>query len=135
MNTDLAAQRAFDRLARGGFEKLTELEKTLAAAWSFEAGVANRGFASYFSGPEGDMAFHAPAALRAIGAVGMAGIAARANDVFGAGGPPKDRKARRAIVRGLGDETRKIFTDLETRFYESPEDIDVLLDFYLNKKQ
>jgi hypothetical protein len=134
MNTDLAAQKAFDQLARVGFEKLTDLDKILAAVWTFEAGVANRGFASYFSSSAGDMAFYVPTALRTIGAVGIAEIAAKANNVFGVAGPPKERKERRALVRVFGDETRKTLTALETSFYESPEDIDHLLDLFLNRK-
>jgi hypothetical protein len=64
----------------------------------------------------------------------MAGIAAEANKVFGADGPPKDREARRANVRAFGDEIRKTLTALEDRFYESPEDADEFLDLYLNRK-
>jgi hypothetical protein len=37
MNTDIAAQKALDRLARVGFEKLTHSEKILAAVWTVEA--------------------------------------------------------------------------------------------------
>ena len=134
MNTDIAAQRALDRLAKVGFEKLAGQEKILAAIWTFEAGVANHGFARYFSSPAGDMAFYAPTALKTIGAAGMAELAAKANAVFGASGPPKDRKTRRELVRALGDDARKLFEALETRYYESKEDVDDLLEAYLEKK-
>jgi hypothetical protein len=134
MNTDLAAQKAFNQLAQVGFEKLTDPDKILAAVWTFEAGVANRGFASYFSSSAGDMAFYVPTALKTIGAVGMVEIAAKANAVFGVAGPPKDRKERRALVRTFGDETRQTLTALETSFCDSPEDIDQLLEIYLNRK-
>jgi hypothetical protein len=134
MNTDIAAQKALDRLAKNGFEKLAGQEKILAAVWTFAAGVANRGFARYFSSPAGDMAFYAPTALKAIGARGMAELAAKANTIFGAGGPPKDRKARRERVRALGGETKRLLEALETRYYESQEDVDDLLEAYLDKK-
>ncbi|MDD2764405.1 MAG: DMP19 family protein [Opitutaceae bacterium] len=134
MNTDLAAQRALDRLAKAGFEKLSAQDKILATVWTFEAGVANHGFAQYFSSSAGDMAFYAPAAFKAIGAVDMAGIAAKANEAFGPGGPPKDRKTRRELVRAFDDETRKRFTALETSYYESKEDADDLLESYINKQ-
>ena len=135
MNTDIAAQKALDQLAKSGFEKLADSDKLLAAIWTFEAEVANRGFARYFSSSAGDMACHVPAALRTIGAVGMAEIAAEANDVFGAGGPPKNRKERRTLVRAFGDGTRKTLEALEARFYESPEDVDDLLEIFLNQKE
>jgi hypothetical protein len=134
MNTDIAAQRALDRLAKVGFEKLAGQEKILAAVWTFAAGVANRGFARYFSSPAGDMASYTPTALKTIGAQGMAEIAAKANEVFGAAGPPQDRKTRRERVRALGNDARKLFEALETRYYESKEDVDNLLEAYLDKK-
>jgi hypothetical protein len=134
MNTDLAAQKALDRLAEAGFEKLTDSDKILASIWTFEAGVANRGFASYFSSAAGDLAFYVPTAYKTIGATGVAQIAASANEVFGAGGPPRDQKERRRIVRGFGDETRMTLTSLESQFYDSPEDLDDLLEIYLGKK-
>ena len=134
MNTDIAAQRALDRLAKVGFEQLAKQEKILAAVWTFEAGVANRGFARYFSSPAGDMAFYVPIALQTIGAPGLAELAAKANAVFGADGPPNDRKTRRERVRALGDDARKLFEVLETQYYESKEDADDLLEAYLDKK-
>lgn len=134
MNTDIAAQKALDRLAKVGFEMLAEHEKILAAVWTFEAQVANRGLAKYFSSHAGDMAFYAPAAFKAIGAVRKAKIASKANEVFGAGGPFRDRKARRERVHAFGAKARRSLDALETEFYESPEDVDELLEAYLNKK-
>jgi hypothetical protein len=135
MNTDVAAQRALDRLAEARFDKLTDADKILASIWTFEAGVANRGFASYFSSTAGEMAFYVPTALKTIGATGVAQIAVSANAVFGAGGPPRDLKERRRLVRAFGDATRKTLTSLESLFYNSSEDVDDLLELYLGKKQ
>ncbi len=134
MNTDTAAQKAIDRLARVGFEGLTEPEKTLATVWTFAAEVANRGFVKYFSRPAGDTAFYAPDALRKIGATGLAEIAAKANAVFGAGGPPPDRNVRLGLVSKLDDAARQSLATLETRYFESPEDVDDLLEAYVNRK-
>lgn len=92
MNSDVAAQKAFDRLAKVGFERLTEQERILATVWTFDAEIANRGFAKYYSRPAGDPASFAPTALTRIGAVGPAEIARKANNVLG-------RKARREIAR------------------------------------
>lgn len=135
MNTDVAAQKALDRLAEAGFEKLTESDKILASIWTFEAGVANRGFASYFSSSAGNMAFFVPTALKTIGAAGMAQIAASANEVLGADGPPRDQKKRRQLVRAFSNATRKTLTTLESQFYDSPEDVDDLLELFLDMKR
>jgi len=134
MNTDIAAQKALDRLARVGFEQLTESEKILATVWTFAAEVANRGFVKYFTRPAGNTALYAPEALRKIGAPELAGIAAKANAVFGAGGPPPDRKVRLELVRALDGGATKTLETLETRYFESPEDVDELLEAYLNRK-
>jgi hypothetical protein len=134
MNTDIAAQKALDRLAKVGFDLLAEREKILAAVWTFEAQVVNQGFARYFSSSAGDMAFYAPTAFKSIGALQKAEIAAKANGVFGAGGPPRDRKTRRELVRAFDAEAKRVFDALEMEFYQSPEDVDDLLEVYINKK-
>jgi NAD/NADP transhydrogenase alpha subunit len=135
MNTDIAAQKALDRLAQIGFGLLTENEKIVAAVWTFEAQVVNRGFARYFSSTAGDMARFSPIAFKSIGALQKAEIAAKANEVFGAGGPPANRKVRRELVRAFGANTKTAFDALEREYYESPEDVDELLELFLNKKQ
>ncbi len=133
MNSDLAAQQALDQLAKVGFEELDPVDQILAAVWTFEADVGNRGFARYFNSAAGDMAYRVPAALKTIGAVEMADIAFRANNVFGTGGPPRDRTRRRALVGSLDEEARTALQNLETKFYQSDEDVDDLLEAYLDK--
>ena len=133
-NTDIAAQKALDRLAKVGFELLAEHEKILAAVWTFEAQVVNRGLARYFPSSAGDMAFYAPTAFKTIGAPQKAEIAAEANGVFGADGPPRDRKARRELVPAFSAKARGSLDALETRFYQSPEDADDLLEAFINRR-
>jgi hypothetical protein len=134
MNIDIAAKKAFDRLAKVGFELLAEHEKILASVWTFEAQVVNRGFARYFSSSAGDMAFYAPAFFKSVGAPQKAEIAAKANGVFGAGGPHRDRKTRREPVHSFGAEAKRALDALEREFYQSPKDVDDLLEAYINKK-
>jgi hypothetical protein len=134
MNTDIAAQNALDRLAKDGFELLPEREKILATVWTFEAQVVNQGFARYFSSTAGDMAPYAPTAFKSIGAMQKAEIATKANLVFGAGGPPRDRKARRDLVSAFDADAKRVLDALEREFYASPEDVDDLLEVYIDKK-
>jgi hypothetical protein len=131
MNVDLAAQRAMDRMSHAGVDSLSESEKTIAAVWLFAAGVGNGGFSGYFKSWRSDLAFHAPAALRAIGATGMAGIATEANGVFGPYGPPADRDARRAFVEALPESAQRILTDLDERYFRCEEDVDELLEKFV----
>ena len=131
MNTDLAAQNAIDRLDKDGFDALSEIEKTLATVWLFEAGVQNSGFAEYFASRRGNLAFNAPAALRTIGANQYAEIAAEANSVFGRAGPPRDYDTRRALARVFDDATRRNLDSADARFYACLEDCDELLEGFL----
>ena len=131
MNTDLASQRALDRLAKIGFDGLSETEKLLTAVWLFEAGVGNEGFEGYFSSGRGDLAFYAPAALRTIGATQLAVLATEANATFGPEGAPRDRTRRRELVRALPPSAREALIELDTRYFNCDEDADELLEHYL----
>lgn len=133
MNADIAAQKAFDRLDRVGFDALTEKEKTVATVWRFVGKVANEGLRRFFSSSAGDLAFYAPMALRNIGAFKMAEISAKANEIFGAEGPPRDRKVRRELVRAFTKEVIKELEALEAPFYDCSDDVDELLEKYVNK--
>ncbi len=132
-NTDLAAQRAIDRLRSEGFDALTETERTLVSVWLFAAGVGNSGFARYFSSHRGDLAFHAPAALRAIGAAAFAGIAAEANALFEDGRPPVDRDHRRRLTEAMPASARATLAALDQRYADCEEDIDELLEGFLSR--
>ena len=135
VNTDIAAQLAFDRMDKEGFDALSVHEKTIASAWLFAGKVANEGFRGYFTSAAGDVALYVPTAMRAIGAGGMAALAEQANSVFGAGGPPRDRNERKKLVRAFGPDTVRQFEDLEKLFYECPDDVDALLDAYLRNNR
>jgi hypothetical protein len=124
MLVDLAAQHAMDRLRDVGFDRLSESERILATVWLFAAGVANHGFLGYYLSHRGDLAFNAPAALRAIGANELATIAEEANAQFGEGGPSPDTKARAEQVAQLGEAAQGSFTALEQRYYDVEESID-----------
>ena len=133
MNTDLAAQKALDRLEKDGFDALTETDKTLATVWLFVAGVQNGGFAAYFASHRGNVAFYAPAALRAIGAKQLAEIASDANAVFGHADPPRDYSTRRALALAFDEATRRALDSADTRFYACSEDCDELLELLLTR--
>ena len=132
-NSDLAAQQALDRLAKDGFDALSPAERILASVWTFEAGVSNRGFRQYFTSAAGDMAYFVPSALKTIGAVERAEIASRANAAFGIVGRTTDRAKRRELAGNLPEEAQATLRDLEIQFYESREDVDELLETFLNK--
>jgi hypothetical protein len=133
MNSDLEAQRALDKLNQSGFEALTEPEKTVVTVWLFESKVANGGFQHYYTSAAGDQAYYAPAALRNIGATQLEEIASNANAVFGPEGPPLERAARKLAIGRAGDAAGAEWEALEARFFECEEDIDELLETYLDR--
>lgn len=135
MNTDLEAQRVLDKLKRNGWEALSGPEKTLITVWLFDARVSNGGFEHYYSSEAGDLAFHAPAALHDIGAFQLAEIAGAANGAFGPAGPPAETQARTAMLGSMDDSTAAAWEALEARFFECPEDVDELLDGYLQRAE
>jgi hypothetical protein len=134
MIVDLAAQRAMDRFAKVGFERLSDSERVLATVWQFAAGVSNHGFAGYYLSRRGDLAFHAPAALRAIGANELATIAAEANAQFGVAGPATDLKVRAEQLKQLGEPGLHAFEVLEQRYFAVEESIDALFEAWFERQ-
>ena len=134
MNTDLETQRALDLLKKNGFDALTDTEKTLATTWLIEAGVNNGGFVAFFTSSRGDVAFHAPTALRTIGASQLAEISAEANAVLAPAGPPRDRKTRQALVHALDESKRRALATLDERYCACTEDTDQLLEVFLARQ-
>jgi hypothetical protein len=133
MIVDLAAQHAMDHLKKAGFDQLSESERILATVWQFAAGVANHGFVGYYLSHRGDLAFHAPEALRAIGANELATIAAEANAQFDEGGPSPDTKVRAEQVERLGEAVRNSFGALEQRYFAAEESIDALFEAWFER--
>jgi hypothetical protein len=132
MNTDVAAQRAIDRLNRHGFDALSEPEKIVATVWLTEAALGNSGFARYFASKRGDVAFYAPTALKMMGATQLADIAAEANALCRPNGPARDLKTRRAQAAAFDPAVRQRLRVLEDRFYACAEDVDELLEKFVN---
>ena len=124
-----------DRLREVGFDHLSESERILATVWLFAAGVANPGFAGSYLSHRGDLAFHAPEALRAIGANELATIAEEANAQFGEGGPSPDTRIRAEQVDRLAEAAHGAFAALEQRYYDAEESIDAHFDAWFERQQ
>jgi hypothetical protein len=135
MIVDLAAQHAMDRLNEVGFDRLSESERILATVWQFAAGVANHGFAGYYLSHRGDLAFHAPEALRAIGANELATIAEEANAQFGPAGPSPEMKVRAEQIQLLAEESHQVFDELERRYFDAEESIDAHFEAWFERQR
>ena len=133
--TDQTKYEAMDHLKKVGFDHLSEPERILATVWQFAAGVANHGFVGYYLSHRGDLAFHAPEALRAIGANELATIAEEANAQFGEGGPSPDTRIRAEQVDRLAEAAHGAFAALEQRYYDAEESIDAHFDAWFERQQ
>lgn len=130
---DLASQRALDRLSKEGFGSLSVAERDLAVIWQLEASVNNGGFLRYYEDKAGDYANYVPEALRHIGATETASIVEDANALFGYAGPARDRQVRQSEAKKLDARALARLDLLEERFAGEPDDVDELLERYVDK--
>ena len=125
------SERSATRFFATPFAQLTAPEQVFVAVWTLEADVNNGGFDQYYLNSSGDYAWHAPAALRAIGAEKTASIAEEANAPFGPDGPPPDRDARLAAIDKLPEQVDELWNDCDQAFYAYPDDLTALLSAYV----
>lgn len=136
--TDLEAafEAACSRYDGSNFAQLSEVDRVLVAIWGLEAEVNNGGFHQYYFNGAGNEAFFAPVALRMIGALRMADIVVRANEVFGPDGPSQNRKVRQSqlflVAPGHVDDP---WEGLDREFYAYPDDIAALLMTFLKRRE
>lgn len=130
---DLASQRALDRLSKEGFGSLSVAERDLAVIWQLEASVNNGGFLRYYEDKAGDYANYVPDALRHVGAAESASILEAANALFGYAGPSRERKARQVAAKALNAQALAELDVLEGRFFEDPDNVDELVERYVDK--
>ena len=133
---DEAFDRACSRYSGSNFDQLDEADKILVTIWGLEGEVNNGGFDQYYFNSSGDLAFHAPVALRRIGAHHMAQITDDANKLFGPNGParnPDEREAQLLAIAPHGSEPRR-WDELTRAFQSYPDDISALLAAFLEAR-
>jgi len=131
MNIEQAFEQSLIELESKGFDGIREPERVLATIWSVEAEVNNGGFDQLFYNTAGDIAFYAAKALNSIGAHAMAGIAQKALDLFGEGGPPRDRDERVEALESISEKHEEYLNKLDYEFTEYPDNIQELLFTYV----
>jgi hypothetical protein len=130
---DEAFSQACGRFNGENFVQLEDTDKILVAIWGLEADVNNGGFDQYYFNGSGDQAYYASDALQSIGAHKMASIVSSANDVFGLGGPSRDRSVRQTqlFLVAPNNGIKSPWEDLDRAFQAYPDDIASLLIAYL----
>ena len=114
-------------LWRVEFAQQSEEQKVFSAIWTLESEVNNGGFDQYFCNSGGDTANFAPVALARIGADQCAAIVLKALRVVSAEPLPVDQDARVDLVTSLDETAVAGLGDLDTEFFEYPDDLTELL--------
>jgi hypothetical protein len=107
------------------FASLSPSERIFVLIWELEAEVNNGGFHQFFFNSAGDHAAGTAGALRRIGAQRAAYIVERATSLF-PDGPPADRSVRQDVLEEV-DPDLALFEELDSEFYEYPDDLTTLL--------
>ncbi len=81
-----------------GWNGLSTAEQIIVIVMQLWYEVGNGGFNQYFFNSTGDAAQKAPDAFRKIDAPQTADVVERANDLFGSGGPNRNRLKRQADI-------------------------------------
>jgi hypothetical protein len=115
------------QFGRVDFADQSEPQKVFSAIWELESQVNNGGFAQLFTCADGDVANHAPWALRQIGAKRCADIVARALRVASPRELPADQSEREALVQALPRKSIATLARLDDEFLGYPDDLTELL--------
>jgi hypothetical protein len=115
------------RLAKVGYEALSEAERVLWSVWCLEAEVNDGGFDQYFFNSAGDHALDVVKALVLIGAKQCAEIVRMAIGLFPPSGPSREREARCAQLELLRDAHEAELSACDDAFYEYLEPLETLL--------
>ena len=117
------------------FQKLTKPEQVFLCIWELEAEVNNGGFEQYYQNSSGDNADKIVVALQSIGANLTADIGRQANEVFGKDGLPANQSERQQRIEKLSEEQKEIWTNLDSKFFEYPNNLaELLYDFVMKNR-
>lgn len=113
-----------DVYRREGAKGLSQPQLYYLTLFFLDAEVQNGGFSQFYFNSSGDLAPHAVAAARAVGAAKIADLVQKANGLFGKPGPSADRNER---MDQLSKVDLQALNELDTQFYKCPERLSELL--------
>jgi uncharacterized protein DUF4375 len=97
-----------------------------------EGEINNGGFHQFFYNSSGNETSAMIRALKKIGAMKTAEIVTRAAAKFPRGMPPKDRFKRQELLLEKVDPKIKVFEELDQEFYAYPDDLQELLEKFMD---
>jgi len=119
-------ERLYAALEHSGYASLRDHQRYYLAVSHYEGEVNNGGFSQYFFNSSGDEWRDAVAGLEAMGSVERLDILRKAISAFGANGPAINRHTRQRQLSKFNQKTDAILGELDTRFYQCSEVLDVL---------
>jgi len=125
----------FAREAAVGYAQLSIPERVVFCVDGLEREVNNGGFAQFFENSAGDHALDTIDGLRALGAPKLAALVTEAVRMFPQGRPATDRERRQRQLDQLDQAARDRLDQLDTAFYQSPENLAALERAYVRAHQ
>ena len=125
--------RLYECIEAGGFDGLTDAEKSMFGLYWLFAEANNGGVHQFFFNDSGSLAGEALRGLEMVGAVETADILRRAVAAFPNGRVPADQQERRSLMEELdgGDDAlTERLGELTAELYACREDVAELLDAY-----
>ncbi|MFN4199498.1 MAG: DMP19 family protein [Flavobacterium sp.] len=114
-------------------DKLTEPQKQFYYIQRFEAEVYNGEFSQYFYNSSGDFTHETVTTLKEIGAFTTALILQDAINQFPDKKVPQNRIKRQDILEKIEIQASSLWNNLDEKFYNSEEDLNVLLFEFIKK--
>lgn len=129
LNFDIfdVADRVFEKLNSGGFNKLSEPEKIFICVWNVDGELNSGGFDQFYFNESGNLAKVTPVCLQKIGAPKAAKLVLAANQVFGSDGPPQNMEKRNEQLSNLPEDKEETLKKLEAMYHEHCENIEKLI--------
>jgi hypothetical protein len=106
-------------------------ERVMRLIEKFDGEVNNGGFDQFFRNSAGNETAEMIEALEIIGATAVSSILKRAAQRFPGGVAPRERPAREELMEKISPHTEG-FNDLDQEFYSRNEDLQGLLEKYMD---
>ena len=119
------AERIWDAEKQSGYGSLSENQRLYRAVFLCDDEINNGGLAQFFGNSSGDRWRDALAGFKAMGFEERLAVLTEAIAIFGSNGPSEDQRVRKDQLSRLMRRDDDLFDALDSRYYKSPEVIQV----------
>ena len=118
-------ERIWDAEKQSGHESLPENQRLYRAVFLCDDEINNGGLAQFFANSSGDLWRDALAGFKAMGFEERLAVLTEAIAIFGSNGPSANQRVRKDQLSRLMRRDDELFDALDSRYYKSPEVIEV----------